>query len=588
MKGAYGKAITAFVFDLCMGLLFTILLTAPAVRFLDTHVVGYPLDGFEYVWKMWWMRRSLLDLHISPARLAYVDYPYTAGSNPHLLASPLLGLLALPVESWLGPLQTYNAILLSSLALSWPTGALLCYAFTRDRSAASVGGALYAFSAHRMAHAVGGHLPQATTFLFPIMALLMWRTWRTRRLRTALWAGLVLGLSVLVDLKHVALFIAPFVVLFLGFWAWTERRSLGWARVRASGAALGVGALVAGPFFVPLVLDRFQGKIEFFYMSTGTVRHAADLLGFVIPSPEHPLYSRWPAVYALSQRLAEPGWHENVFYLGWVAIPLAVIGVWRHWRERSTRFWLLLVLVSMVLALGPVLKVGEQVVTWQLGGRTGTIPLPYALLQGLPFYDWCRTPGRMFTLTMMGWSVLVALGAGAVTSRLHSGGLQMAAGLLLIALVVGDQVYTWPMPLGDAQVPAFYEHLAEDPADFAVLDLPLWEGRCERYQIYYATIHGHRIVGGMITRRSSEAVAEMRRVEKMAVPGSGIDAARALGAEGIRYVVLNKQCLDEEGLGQYSAHLADRLGPSVYDDTRIRAYEVPGKPTVPMALREGT
>ena len=149
-----GEVAGLFLFNLGLGLCFTVLLTAPAVRFFDTHVFGYPHDGFEYMWRMWWTRKALLDLHVTPAQMSYINYPYL-DYNPHLVASPLISLLAVPFVGWLGSLRTYNALLFLSFALSWPTGALLCREFTRERLSASVGGALYAFHANRVAHAIG-------------------------------------------------------------------------------------------------------------------------------------------------------------------------------------------------------------------------------------------------------------------------------------------------------------------------------------------------------------------------------------------------------------------------------------------------
>jgi hypothetical protein len=573
-----GEVAGLFLFDLGLGLCFTVLLTAPAVRFFNTHIFGYPHDGFAYMWRMWWTRKALLDLRVTPAQMSYINYPHLA-YNPHLIASPLINLLALPFVSLLGPLRVYNALLFLSFALSWPTGALLCREFTHERLSASVGGALYAFHANRVAHAIGGHLPHVFTFLFPLMALLLYRVWRTPGRRHALWAGLVLALVLLIDLKHVALFVAPFVAVFLVFFGLCERHLWTRERLLALAIAFGVGALIVVPFFVSLVIERLRGQLGYFY-APGVIRHSADLLGFIVPSPEHPLYRQIPGLYAVAERLALPGWHENIFYLGWVSVVLAVVGTVVRWRQLETRFWAVTALVGVVLALGPVLKVNGEVLSWNLGQTTGVIPFPYALLQALPFYDWGRTPGRMVTLAMLALAVLTALGSATVLTRLRARVLRAPMALLLIILVVGDHIFTWPWPLGDAEVPAFYDAVAAQPADFAILDLPLWEYRCERYQLYYATAHGHRIVGGSITRRSPEAEEMMRQVEQWALPHADGQSGLELAKLGVRYVVLHKLCLEEPALDEQTAFLTAQLGSPVYDDRWIRAFEVPGQPTI--------
>ena len=447
-----GEVAGLFLFNLGLGLCFTVLLTAPAVRFFDTHIFGYPHDGFEYVWRMWWTRKALLDLRVTPAQMSYINYPYL-DYNPHLVASPLIGLLALPFVGWLGPLRTYNALLFLSFALSWPTGALLCREFTRERLSASVGGALYAFHANRVAHAIGGHLPHAFTFLFPLMALLLYRVWRTPGRRRALWSGLVLALVLLIDLKHVALFVAPFVAVFLTFFGLCERHLWTRERLLALAVAFGVGALIVVPFFAPLVAGRLSGQLAYFY-APGAIRHSADVLGFIVPSPEHPLYRYIPGLYAVAERLALPGWHENIFYLGWIGVALAIVGAVARWQQLDTRFWVVTALVGLVLALGPVLKVNGEVVSWRLGQTMGVIPLPYALLQALPFYDWGRTPGGVVTVTMLALAVLTALGTATILTRLRARALRAPVMLLIIVLVGGDQIYTWPWPGGEAEGPA--------------------------------------------------------------------------------------------------------------------------------------
>lgn len=183
-------------------------------------------------------------------------------------------------------------------------------------------------------------------------------------------------------------------------------------------------------------------------------------------------------------------------------------------------------------------------------------------------------------MTMLALAVLTALGAATILIRLRARVLRAPVLLLLIILVVGDQIYTWPWPLGDAEVPAFYDAVAAEPADFAILDLPLWEYRCERYMLYYATVHGHRIVGGSMSRRSPEAEAMMRQVEQWALPQADGESGLELAELGVRYVVLHKLCLEEPALGEQTAFLTAQLGSPVYDDRWIRAFEVPGQPTI--------
>ena len=70
----------------------------------------------DIIRKMWWTRKAILNLGISPANLLFVNYPYE-GYNPNLLASPLIPILSIPFQNLIGLLGTYNAFILISFAL---------------------------------------------------------------------------------------------------------------------------------------------------------------------------------------------------------------------------------------------------------------------------------------------------------------------------------------------------------------------------------------------------------------------------------------------------------------------------------------
>ena len=130
------------------------------------------------------------------------------------------------------------------------------------------------------------------------------------------------------------------------------------------------------------------------------------------------------------------------------------------------------------------------------------IPLPYSILQAVPFVDWGRIPGRIILLAMMSLSVLVALGTDWIIDRINGTSMRLLVVIFITLLALLDHLFIWPWPAGEAIVPEFYCDLAGRDEEVAILDLPLWDYRCERYQLYYATVHNHPIVWGLITRRS--------------------------------------------------------------------------------------
>ena len=88
------EKINFFIFNLGLGLFITILLTTPGVFFLSNHLIGYPHDGFEYIYKFWWFKRAIFDFGVSPSHTLLLNYPIV-DQNLTIISSPVLPLLSL-------------------------------------------------------------------------------------------------------------------------------------------------------------------------------------------------------------------------------------------------------------------------------------------------------------------------------------------------------------------------------------------------------------------------------------------------------------------------------------------------------------
>ena len=122
---------------------------------------------------------------------------------------------------------------------------------------------------------------------------------------------------------------------------------------------------------------------------------------------------------------------------------------------------------------------------------------------------------------------------------------------LLIALLALDYLHI-PIPLTALDRPAVYEQLASIPDNGAVIEVPFGigdglsagRGSQDRRLLYYATIHGHPVVGGYIGRMPPNVA---RAYESMPVVGnllrlsSGEDAIEEDPPVALpfRYLVLN-------------------------------------------------
>jgi len=588
--------------------LITVVVTYPVAFRLRSALAGAPdQDALQHLWISWWTEKALLDLGISPAQASYLYYP-DGTYHPMLWVTPYPQVVALPLQLLFGQVAAYNLHLLLSFVLTGLTTYFLCYYLTRNRSASFIGGLVFAFFSNRLSHATA-HLAQVVTYFFPLYALYLIRLIRCHNggwgegegqpgWRNAWLCGIILTLSMLVNIVHIAYFIIPFTALLIlyhisrsrricnpppGCWITNPAGAIGdW--VKRPGrplpilASFALAVVLTAPFLLPFAWRSLSGQLSYMRMA-GTVDYSADLLGFLTPALSHPIWGRWPSFRAWAAAVIGRGNAlENTVYLGVVALLLAGWGARRRWGE--ARFWLILGLVALVLSLGPVLKIG---------GLQTSLPLPYALLQRLPFYKWGRIPGRANETIVLPLAVLVSFGTMSLLEswrklRKPSPGWLIT---LFSVLILFDYVVAWPFPAMDAGVPDFYRRMAQEPRDFAVLDLPQWpvwlreaSNRAMRYQ----AVHQHKIVGGYVWRLPEGLEGGVKAFQELVLPPvtediiprfSPEEARQALNRYHIRYVVLHKGIWAAEEDGEALAALRRLLGEPFYDDHRLAAFLVP-------------
>ena len=148
-----------------------------------------------------------------------------------------------------------------------------------------------------------------------------------------------------------------------------------------------------------------------------------------------------------------------------------------------------IVLVFWILSLGASLKL--------LGHETG-VPLPAALFSHLPVFEQARAPGRHVVVVMLGLGILAGAGLECVRRR---------SVRALLVLAVAFEFVAAPLPLFETAVGPVYQRLAREPGEFAVLELPLEVrdgtrllGLRNDEQLLGQTVHGHALVGGMVSR----------------------------------------------------------------------------------------
>ena len=546
----------------------TIVVTYPVSLKVFTELAGRT-DVYEYTWELWWAKRSVIDLHTNPADVVALYHPYGA-HHPVLWLDVYLMWTSLPLVTVFGPLVAYNVQFLSSYLLTGFTTYLLCYSLTKKHWPSFVGGVIFAFSPWRSGRAAHGQLSLVLTHWLPLYVLFLIKVFKRPNLRNALLCGFFLALSVFSGFQHVAHFVIPATTVFLVYQHFANRRllySLGF--MKNLGLALGLAAAMIAPFYLPVLQAWMAGELDYF-RRFGLLTHAAPLLSFVVPPPTQLLAERIEPLRVLAQELLPKSY--DVVYVGVVPMALAVYGAIR----KKTTVWMILAASSAVLALGPLLRVGRDLVEYSIAGKTGFVLLPGALLTGLPFYEWVRDPSRFGELTVFCVAVMACYGVLTLSRTTRRRAVQLGMMSAMLMCILLDYSSFFPFPTEGPPIPEFYSALSRDSDDYGVLDVG---PRIPHHRsMYFQTTHQHPIALGHMYRIPSEVRDYQRFLEQLLKPEPDIvnaDGLRPILQQlDIRYVVLHKP--SDAVTEEFIPFLTQSLGQPIYDDRWITAFDVPG------------
>jgi hypothetical protein len=297
-----------------------------------------------------------------------------------------------------------------------------------------------------------------------------------------------------------------------------------------------ITAAVFGVLCLPLVLQAFKLAASGRYVSQVYFWRSAprgiDPLSTITGNPFHPLLGG--VVSDLYRSLGL----DRIESVGWIGVvPIAALLMGRgRWLDREeARRWKIVLIVFAIWALGPFLTVAG----FDLG-----LPLPQALARFVPLVENARVPGRAMVCVYLAVGVLMAL-------RLADLKVGTTGEIALLALLAFDYLHA-PIPLTALDRPVIYERLASINDAGAVIEVPFGVGdglspgigHQNRRILYYATIHGHPLVGGYIGRMPpgvAQAYETMPIVGNLLRLSSGRHAIEEVGPPALpfRYLVLD-------------------------------------------------
>lgn len=270
---------------------------------------------------------------------------------------------------------------------------------------------------------------------------------------------------------------------------------------------------------------------------------------------------------------------------GWMGLlPLVLaVGGWRLAPRTVTARWLVVAVLAFLWALGPHLTL--------FGWNTGFI-LPNALLRYVPVMSNARIPGRAMVVVILAVAALAALGVAQLRRR----GLSRVTCAALAVLVLLE---LWPggFPLTELDRSPLYEAVRIHPASGSVLELPMGirdgfgeTGKLDHRALWYQTIHERKLLGGFVARLprstarayatdpllSALLAASSDRTSSLTPPLPGRDdAARALRALDVRFIVLNRREAPSALANWLDGVPSVRLG--THDGREVYVVQDPGR-----------
>lgn len=329
--------------------------------------------------------------------------PYSSGGRP-FLADPESGLFY--------PFTYLFSILPSHLAFSWNyfihylIGGygifFLCRNFKISEAGSLAAAFIFLFSAPHLLHLYAGHFTMINT-----LAWTPWLFWGLERFlvslswRHAAWTGLFLALHLLGGFPFYT-YLIGWTLIAYGLYACAAKKLLpkSWKIIAAR---LGCGLLLgAGVFWVQasltqeLVGQSTRQSNDFSFVSSYSIS-MENLITLLVPK----YYGEQAQAYFGKTLI----W-ENTCYMGILALLFSLVAL-GEWRNRATRFWCAVFLVSFAIATGPLTPVFKFLYEFWPGfslfrgyGKTLTVAcLALAILAGKGLDVMTAQPGRLWIKT---------------------------------------------------------------------------------------------------------------------------------------------------------------------------------------------
>ncbi|MCL5122827.1 MAG: hypothetical protein M1279_02565 [Candidatus Marsarchaeota archaeon] len=538
--GYVGKAIKdklkeRYVFSFVIYLAIALIIFAPITANMSHMAPGSGGDMFQNLWDIWWVDYATFTLHTSIwyTNLLYPPLGYPQGvSLAYQTMSPIGSLLSLPFQL-VNIIFAYNSILFISFAVSGLTMFILAEYLTKNKHAAFIAGMIFSFSAFHIAEAFA-HIDWMFVAWVPLALYFFLRMLNgENNLLNPIGLGIALVLVTFMgDIEQLLMTTFMFIIIILAYLVYyayaayrgTHQRNpvIGIPFWRSIIIAV-VVTLVIGSFgFIPIISTltshsaSIKSTVNQYNSPINNEAYSDNLLSFFLPSFYNGFFNGAATSYFgiyYTNGYADPT--EKISYIGYVAILLALYGIYRL-GIRKTGLWILIAVVFGWMSLGPYVQIGYSPFSQAPSVMSSTItsiPGIYSLYHDVPLFNVVREPGRFDLIFEMSAAIMAAFGFSELAARRFktAKSTTAAAAIVCIIFFIGSSGIVYgnavPYVTTPVHIPRVYSEIAADNANFTVLILPALSDQNAMdpatfmgEDTFYTAIMHKPIIGGDLTR----------------------------------------------------------------------------------------
>ena len=549
MKNRYLKFLTNLgplcISPILMYLIVFCILTYPLIFKFHTHFFADTGDGLQNAWNIWWVNKAVTQLHQNPWYTTYLHYPQGTSLLGHTL-NPFNGFLGIFLSKFLSLIETHNVIVIFSFVIGGFTAFWLAYFLTKSYWSSLIAGYIFTFSQYHFMHAEG-HLQLVSLEWIPLFILIWYRLLITPSVFKAVISAAVLFGVLLCD--HYYFLCCTLAALLMILWYGLSTKDILFFLKKKYLSVFSVFifvCLITSGILVGLLLHLNRQDPLLGYHNP--LEFSLDLLAPFIPGG----HWRFASLTQFYWSKLPGNINESSVYLGLLVIFLLVYTWVNRQKCRlqvpSLSLWYVILFFFGIMALGPALQVGGEIIFSGI--------MPYDILQTLiPPLRLSGCPVRMMVMVTLSASVISAIGLCMLFQRLKFTR-ALFIGAMLGAILLFETLPK-PIPSTKITVPEYINLLKSLPNNGGIIDTI----NPESIKLYYQVIHEKPIGDGYISRCPTSVYKEyLNKIKTVQTH----EYARLFEEYNICYLLTSSNIMD----------ISSNSLKSLYNNQNVRLFQI--------------